>query len=76
MCIIQVSSPSFLHKGDDAVTLLQCVGNLIVEGRFSVNVICLGIFGGLYRISLFEIRELYPSSGTILSSNTNLPTFC
>ena len=76
MFLLQVCSLYFLHKVDAAVTLLQCVGNPIVEGGFSVDVICRGIFGGLYRVALFEIRELFPSSGTILPSNKNLPTFC
>ena len=71
MCLLQVSSLSFIHNGDDAATLLQCVGNPIVEGRFSVNVIFRSIFGGLHRVALFEIRDLLPSSGTIPPSNTN-----
>ena len=76
MCLLQVSILPFLHKGDDAVMLLQCVGNPIVEGGFSVDVICHGIFGGLYRITFFEIRDLFLNSGTVLPSNTNLPTIC
>ena len=64
------------EEGDDAVTLLKCVGNPLVEGRLSFDVIFRGIFGGLHRVALFEIRELLPSSGTIIPSNTNLPTFC
>ena len=76
MCLLQVSSLSFIHKGDDAVKLLQYVGNPIVEGSFGVDVICHGIFGGLHRIAFIETRELLSSSGNILPSNTNLPTFC
>ena len=52
------------------------MGNPIVEIGFSVDVICRGKFRCLYRVALFETRELFPSSGSILPPNTNFPTFC
>ena len=47
-----------------------------MERKGRIDVICHSIFGCLHRVALFEIRELLPSSGSMLPPNTNFPTFC